>query len=219
MSPPRVGALATKATGTSKRTLQCKPTSLEESWASWGVRYSLIPTSQGPYRDFCVAMQISVPLACILGRYMFVMAVLIRTFPLCPLSLSLRHGSSFALARVLDNDHKFLVACDRGDLIAVRSMLQDGQGRPTDIGDKNWTPLAVSQSQYQNESPEACYLLENSLQYEAAERILWESCWTTVLTSTEVSDLCKHRHCNSLSGTNSLMWSVCCYAAEPRKTI
>jgi hypothetical protein len=136
--------LATKAAKSVRRVLRYKPVSLEDSWTSWGVRYSLIPTSQGPYRDFCLAMQVSVPLARILGRYVFVMAVSVRTFPLCPMKFSFRHGSSFAIARVLDNDHKFLVACDRGDILAVRSMLQDGQGRPTDIGDRNWTPLAVS---------------------------------------------------------------------------
>lgn len=76
---------------------------------------------------------------------MLVMTVSVRTFPLCPLNLSLRHESSLALARVLDNDHKFLVACDRGDLLAVRRMLKDGEGRPTDIEARNWTPLAVSQ--------------------------------------------------------------------------
>jgi hypothetical protein len=175
VSLPHVGILATNATGTVKRTLRWKPISLRDNWTSWGVRYSLIPTSQGPYRDYCVAMQISVPLAYILGRYMFVMAVSIRTFPLCPMNLSLRHGSSFALARVLDNDHKFLVACDRGDLIAVRSMLQDGQGHPNDIGDRNWTPLTVSQTPYQSKLPEIYYLLENSSQYEAARRMLWKS--------------------------------------------
>lgn len=142
---PRSGeVLVTKATRIPKRTLRWIPNSLEDDWTPWGVRYSLIPTSQGPYRDFCVAMQIPVPLARIIGRYMFVMAVTIRTLPLCHMNLSLRHGSYFAVARVLDNDHKFLVACDRGDLLAVRSMLQDGLGRPTDIGDRNWTPLAVS---------------------------------------------------------------------------
>lgn len=136
---------ATKTARMSNRMLRYKPVSLEDDWISWGIRFSLIPTSQGPYRDFCIAMQVSVPLARILGRHMFVMTVSAQTFPLCPMKISLGHGSSFAIARVLDNDHKFIAACASGDLLAVRSMLQDGQGRVNDTTDKNWTPLAVSQ--------------------------------------------------------------------------
>lgn len=136
---------ALRVSKTTKRVLRYKPVSLEDDCASWGVRYSLIPTSQGPYRDYCIAMQISTPLARILGRFMLVMTVSVRTIPLCPLNLSLRNGSSLALARVLDNDHKFLVACNRGDLLAVRRMLKNGEGPPTDIGARNWTPLPVSQ--------------------------------------------------------------------------
>lgn len=84
------------------------------------------------------------PLKQIFGRYVFVVAVCVRTFPLCPMKFNLRPPSSFALARLVDTDDEFMVACDRGDLLTVRSMLQDGRGRPTDVTDKNGTPLTVS---------------------------------------------------------------------------
>ena len=114
-----------------------------EPW-SFGVNGSFIPTVQGKHKDYFLAMQVAMPLSRIVGPYALMMSVSVRTFPLCPSKFKFLHGSSLALARIVQEDDPFMVACDRGDLIAVRTMLQKGQGRPTDVIDRNWTPLAVS---------------------------------------------------------------------------
>ena len=102
-----------------------------------------MPTTQGAHQDYFLAMQLSIPLSQIISPYAFIMSLSVRTFPLCPSKFNI-HGSSFALARIVPEDDPFMVACDEGNLIEVRTMLQKGQGRPTDMIDRNWSPLAVS---------------------------------------------------------------------------
>ncbi len=125
------------------RRLQSPPCWLDSTWAVFGATGSLISTEQGAHKDYFMAMQIALPLDRIIGEYALVMAVSVRTFPLCPSKFRLLHGSSFGVARIVDELDPFMLACDKGDLIAVRSMLQRGEGRPTDIAARNWTPLAV----------------------------------------------------------------------------
>lgn len=126
------------------RVLRYEPLTLEAGWAPWGFRGTLIATSQGPYWDYYLAMQISIPFSQVLGCYALIVEVFFRTSPLCWTRLTLRSPSSLAVARVVGDQSDFMVACDRGDLLAVRGMLLDGRGRPTDVGERNWTPLTVS---------------------------------------------------------------------------
>lgn len=55
------------------------------------------------------------------------------------------NASGCAFARVLPSNHPFMSACRRGDVIDVRHMLQNGEGRVSDLDERRWTPLAVSQ--------------------------------------------------------------------------
>lgn len=91
-------------------------------------------------------MQASTPFSQILGRYVIVIVVSMRTFALCPMKLMFRHPTALAVSRLVDNDNEFMMACDRGDTLAVRAMLRDGRGRPTDVAERNWTPLTVSET-------------------------------------------------------------------------
>ena len=113
------------------------------SWASFGTRASLVPTAQDSYKDFSLAMQISLPLAQTVGRYAFNLAVNVRTFPLCPLKMKFLHPSSLGISRILPDDDAFMLACAVGDRTMVRRMLETGRGRPSDITEHNWTPLTV----------------------------------------------------------------------------
>lgn len=128
------------------RVLRCEPLTLGAGWVPWGLRGSLIATSQGPYWDYYLAMQMSIPCSQILGCYALILELSFRTSPLCWTRLTLRNPSSLAVARVVGDQSDFMVACDRGDLLAVRSMLLDGRGRPTDVGERNWTPITVSKN-------------------------------------------------------------------------
>ena len=132
---------------TEGRRLDSEPWSLGSNWADFGVNGSFVSTTQGAHRDHFLAIQVSLPLSRIVGPCALIMSVSVRTFPLCPGNFKLLHGSSLALARVVEEDDPFMVACDRGDLITVRSMLQNGQGRPTDVITRNRTPLTVSKLQ------------------------------------------------------------------------
>ena len=126
------------------RAVSWKPWTAGSAWAALGINGSLIPVSEGAHRDYAFAMQIPVPLASIVGKYALLMSVSVRTFPLCPMTFKILDGSSLAVARVLDIEHPFLKACDQGDLIAVRTMLGTGEGRPSDVSSDSWSPLTVS---------------------------------------------------------------------------
>lgn len=117
------------------------------AYAAFGVNASLIPIDEGMHRDYACAMQIPMPLSRIVGKYALLMSVSIRTFPLCPMTFRILDGSNLAIARILSPIHPFMEACDRGDLIAVRTMLQTGEGRASDITEDNWSPLTVSAQQ------------------------------------------------------------------------
>lgn len=119
------------------------PWSAGSPWTFFGIQGSVIPTVQGACRDYSFAMFAKLPFTPIIGKYALLISVAVRTFPLCPFSYRLLGGSNLTVARIVDNDSPFMKACDDGNLIAVRSMLQSGQGRPSDITDQNWNPLTV----------------------------------------------------------------------------
>lgn len=130
---------------TARRSLMKSPWQLNNSWAPWGLRGSLITTKIGPYTDYDVSFSISLPLARILGSYALTGCLSLRSVPLCRSALTFRHPSYFAVARVVDKTHPFMLACRNGDIEAVRLMLRSGEGRPTDITAKGSTPMFVSQ--------------------------------------------------------------------------
>lgn len=47
-------------------------------------------------------------------------------------TLTLRHPSYLAIGRVLDYSHPFFEACRSNDVVVIREMLRNGEGRPTD---------------------------------------------------------------------------------------
>lgn len=130
----------------SQRRLQSEPWSLHSRWAQLGIDSTFIATTQNNFRDYLWAMKIHIPLSRIVGPFMLVMSVSVRTFPLCPGQFKFLPGSSLAMARNVSNDHPFVLACDEGDLLTVRTMLQNGQGRTSDVVEANWTPLSVCKS-------------------------------------------------------------------------
>lgn len=129
-----------------RRRLLWAPWCLGSSWAAIGVNGSLIPTEYGRYWDYCLAMQLCLPLAQSVLPYAFLMSLSVRTFPQCPGKFKFLEGGNITFARVLRDDDAFILACKDGDIDAVRVMLRNGQGRATDIVAKNWNPLAVSQA-------------------------------------------------------------------------
>lgn len=129
------------------RRLQSDPWSFGLNWLILGINGGLIPTIQGPYRDYFLAMQVSMPLLWLAGHHILTMSLSVRTFPLYRYHFRFLPGTSLALSRVVSKSDPFMDACDRGDLLAVREMLRSGRGRPSDVTDgelQNWTPLAVS---------------------------------------------------------------------------
>jgi hypothetical protein len=49
------------------------------------------------------------------------------------------------MARIVEENHPFLMACKDGDIETVRFMLRSGEGRPTDMTVGGQTPMEVSQ--------------------------------------------------------------------------
>jgi hypothetical protein len=59
-------------------------------------------------------------------------------------TLTLRHPSYLAIGRVLDFSHPFFKACKSNDVVVIREMLRNGDGRPTDEDPNGYGPLRVS---------------------------------------------------------------------------
>lgn len=169
LSGPAHSSMSTP--GRPRRLLRYKPPTLSIGWPSLGIRGSIIPTSQGPHWDYCFAIQVS-----ILGYYVLVIAACVRTLPLCRTTFTLRDPSAFALARFVGDDDEFMVACDRGDLLTVRSMLQDGRARITDVGAGKWTPLTVSKSAGETWSPFPLPTDDTSSPFAVVVLKSWRNC-------------------------------------------
>lgn len=110
-----------------------------------GVQGSLLPFAGHGFVDYDLAMQVQLPLVAVIGKYAVTVSLSARKFSACPWKITTRHPSSFALARIVAENSDFMLACHRGDLLAVRDMLDSGSGRPTDITSKSWNPMTVSQ--------------------------------------------------------------------------
>jgi hypothetical protein len=116
---------------------------LAKSWASWGLRGSLITSQKGPNNEYNINFSVSLPLARILGGYAFIGCLSLESMPLFGTALMFRHPSYFAVARVVDDCHPFMTACEQDDVDTVRLMLRNGEGRPTDMTAKGRTPMQV----------------------------------------------------------------------------
>lgn len=62
-------------------------------------------------------------------------------------TLTLRHPSYLAVGRILDFSHPFFEACRFNDVVVIREMLRNGEGRPTDEDPNGFGPLWVSIAQ------------------------------------------------------------------------
>lgn len=127
-----------------ERTLVTSPWRTGSDWENWGFRGALVTTKQGYHTDYNINFSVSLPLARILGSYALTGCLSLRSTPLCRSSFTLRHPSYFAVARVVEQDHPFMMACKNGDIEAVRYMLRSGEGRPTDMTAEGTTPMFVS---------------------------------------------------------------------------
>jgi len=143
-----------------KHMLVTPPWTSGKVWATWGFRGAFVTTKQGYHTDYNINFSVSLPLARILGSYALTACLSLRSTPLCRSSFTFRHPSYFAMARIVEANHPFLLACDKGDLETVRFMLRSGEGRPTDITADGCTPMFVSQ---QAENCWCVYLCINSM--------------------------------------------------------
>jgi hypothetical protein len=109
------------------------------------LRASLITSKKGPKYEYNIDFSVSLPLARILGGYALTGRLSLESMPLFGTAFTFRHPSYFAVARVVDTYHPFMMACMQGDLETVRSMVRSGEGRPTDVDADGWTPMHVSQ--------------------------------------------------------------------------
>ena len=112
-----------------------------KTWQSWGLHGSVVKTTKGQSTDYDAAFSVRLPLAWWFGSHIL-KGELAMSFPRLN-TLTLRHPSYFAVARVLDYSHPFFQACGDNDVAVVRKMLRSGEGRPTDENPVGDGPLWV----------------------------------------------------------------------------
>lgn len=117
------------------------PWFLGRSCEPWGLRGSLTATKAGPLTDYNINFSVPLPLARMLGSFALTGCL---SLSVCRSTLSFRNPSYFAVARVVEDDHPFMLACCTGDLETLRAMLRSGEGRPADMTSNGKTPMAVS---------------------------------------------------------------------------
>jgi hypothetical protein len=110
-------------------------------WQSWGLHGTVIKSTKGQATDYNITIELRLPLAWWFGSHVL-NGELAISFPRQS-TLTLRHPSYFAIARVLDYSHPFLQACESNSVAVVREMLRNGQGRPTDEDPDGHGPLWV----------------------------------------------------------------------------
>jgi hypothetical protein len=112
---------------------------------SWGIRGAIVKCStQGELTDYDFGFNAHLPLAWLFGSYALRGQLSIRKSLLVSNTFTLRHPSYFTVARVLDLLHPFFKACWFNDVATVRTMLLNGEGRPTDVNIHGETCLWVS---------------------------------------------------------------------------
>ena len=134
------------------------------SWEPWGLRGSSTATQAGPHTDYNINFSVPLPLARILGSYALTGCLSLSVYRG---TLTFRNPSYFAVARVVEDDHPFMLACCTGDLETLRAMLRSGEGRPADMTSNGKTPMAVSHPITEYEY--VLYLCKHSLLWNLVE--------------------------------------------------
>lgn len=129
-----------------KHVIATSPWTSSQKWQDWGFRMSRLTTTRGHDTDRIWHISISLPLTRIVGRYALNIGLLLRSTYSCRNTISIRHPSYFAVSRIVDDNHPFIVACALGDLSVVRAMLQSGEGRLTDATSTGDTPMKVGRT-------------------------------------------------------------------------
>jgi len=111
------------------------------TWKSWGLLGTVVKSTKGQSIDYDVAISLQLPMAWWFGSHVL-KGQLNVSFPRQN-TLTLRHPSYLAIARVLDFSHPFFEACRSNDFTVVREMLRNGEGRPTDEDPGGSGPLWV----------------------------------------------------------------------------
>jgi hypothetical protein len=111
---------------------------------SWGIANSVVKSTQEQSTNYDFGFHTHLPLAWLFGSYALRGQLSIQKSSLVSNTFTLRHPSDFSIARILDWSHPFIKACRSDDVTAVRTMLHNGEGRPTDVGPDGWTCLGVS---------------------------------------------------------------------------
>ncbi|KAM0715707.1 hypothetical protein Q7P37_009207 [Cladosporium fusiforme] len=124
-----------------RRVWEGNPWNSGERWQSWGLRGTVIKSTQGQHTDYDASFTIHLPLAWLIGAYSLNGQLSFRTSPLRQNTLTLRHPSYFTVARIVDSSHPFMMACLTGDLDTVRALLNNGEGRPTDKDENGDSPM------------------------------------------------------------------------------
>lgn len=125
-----------------RRVREGDPWKAGERWRSWGLQGTVIKSTHGQNTDYDIVFNIPLPLAWLFGGHAL-RGQLGFTVPLRQNTLTLRHPSYFTVARLVDRSQPFMVACLLGDLDAVRTMLRNGDGRPTDRTGDGEGPMSV----------------------------------------------------------------------------
>jgi hypothetical protein len=111
---------------------------------SWGIYGTVGKSTQGHSTDYDFGFNAQLPLAWLFGSYALRGQLFIRKSLLVSNTFTLRHPSYFTVARVLDSLHPFFKACWCNDVATVRTMLLNGEGRPTDVNHRGKTCFWVS---------------------------------------------------------------------------
>lgn len=130
------------------RRLKSAPRSLSQLWAIIGVDGDCIATLSQDHVDHALSLRIGMPLLRMTSPYILTISFVVRTLPMDPWALAFS-GGRCALARLVPTSHPFMAACQRGDVVDVRKMLQSGEGRLSDVDERQRTPLAVSRKYLQ----------------------------------------------------------------------
>ena len=136
-----------------ERRLRAEPWNLGRVWSAMGVQGRGVPTTQSHWQDHHMSFAVSAPLAQLIGNYAVGLSVNVRTYSANPWSFQLLRGSRFDVSRIVPTSHPFLDACRRGDVEDIRNKLLSDEGRLNDRDDRNWTPLAVSQTLFYSRIP------------------------------------------------------------------
>lgn len=132
-TPPPLPPVLNARTGSIaavRRVFSGVPWELGTSWQSWGLHGRVIKTTRGQATDYNITIKMHLPLAWWFGSNIL-KGELAVSFPR-QITLTLRHPSYFAMARVLEDSHPFWEACRTNDFGTVRGMLRSGEARPTD---------------------------------------------------------------------------------------